>query len=228
MNRRLMLLGPSVAFLAGCADLLGVQDLSGGDVGADGGSDATYDAGGSDAPGDVRPGDAFSSDVIPGDASSGDDSSSDTSSGCNPVWVDASAGEVPVGAVPNGPLDAGFVDYVCRVPSGTASIPGKLLSPWYCYYSDGTTEVPAPDYQVLVPTGCAVAWEPAPSGVTPPYTFQCGQDSQGLALYSCRVEQGDAGTGDLGYMGWSTNHLCVYSNATQSFSSDTFDVLTVH
>jgi hypothetical protein len=179
-----MLLAPSLVLLAGCADLLGVQELSGADAG-----------------------EAF---------------------GCDAVWVDGSVGEVPPGAVPNGPLDASFVDYVCRVWSGSAAIPGKLLSPWYCYYGDGSGEVTAAYYQVLVPTGCAVAWQLAPAGVTPPGTLRCGQDSQGLPLYSCRAEhEGGGGSGDLGYMGWSTNHTCVYSNAGQSHSIDTFDVLTV-
>jgi hypothetical protein len=177
-----MLLAPSLVLLVGCADLLGVQELSATDAGA----------------------------------------------GCEVVWVDASVGQVPPGAVPNGPLDASFVDYVCRVWSGSAAIPGKLLSPWYCYYGDGSGEVHASDYQVLVPTGCSVAWEGAPAGVTPPWTLQCGQDTQGQPLYSCRVEQGDAGTGNLGYMGLSTNHVCVYSLSNQSLTSDTFDVLTVH
>jgi hypothetical protein len=143
------------------------------------------------------------------------------------VWVDASVGAVPPGAVPNGPLDASFVDYVCRVATGNALIPGKLLSPWYCYYGDGMTEVHAADYQVLVPAGCTVAWTRAPAGVNPPYTLETGRDTQGAPLYSCRVVRNDAGTGDLGYTGLGTNHLCVFSDM-QSFTSDTFDVLTVY
>jgi hypothetical protein len=179
-----MLLAPALVLLEGCADLLGVQALSG-------------DAG---------------------------------TVGCDAIWVDAGVGGVPPGAVPNGPLDASFVDYVCRVWSGSAAIPGKLLSTWYCYYGDGTGEVHSSDYEVLVPAGCTVDWAPAtPSGVPPPWIFQSGQDSQGLPLYSCRVEhEGGGGSGDLGHMGMSTNHACVYSNAQQSLSSTTYDVLTVH
>jgi hypothetical protein len=229
MNRSLMPLGLLLALSGGCADLLGVQELTGIDASAgsasDGGSDASLDTGtdtgfvtGLDAGGDAA------GDALPADASP-----AETSPGCTPAWVDASVGQVPPGAVPDLPLDAGWVDYVCRVWSGDAAYPGKLVMPWYCYYGDVDGEVPASYYQVLVPAGCpTVAWEPAPAGVTPPYTLPCGQDLQGLPLYSCRRDDSEGGTGDLGYMGLGTNHLCVYSFSGQTLTIDTYDVLTVH
>jgi hypothetical protein len=207
MNRSAIPLALSLALAGGCADLLGVQELSGSDASAAADSGAASDA----------------------SLDTGTDTGVEASPECTTLWVDASVGQVPAGAVPDVPLDAGWVDYVCRVWSGDAAYPGKLVMPWYCYYGDGDAEVPASDYQVLVPTGCStVAWEWAPAGVTPPFTLECGQDPQGVPLYSCRRDDGEGGTGDLGYVGLSTNHLCVYSFSGQSLTSATYDVLTAH
>jgi hypothetical protein len=132
---------------------------------------------------------------------------------------------VPSGAVSNGPPDANFALYVCRAPVGDASIPGKLLSAWGCYWGTDTA-APAPDYQVLVPTGCAVAWNAPLNGIAPPGALECGQDSQG-PLYACRLQEAAAYPGELGFMGWSTNHMCTYSYGNQSLTSNAYDVLTV-
>jgi hypothetical protein len=147
---------------------------------------------------------------------------------CSTAWIDGAAGYVPPGAINSEPLgDAGIAIYVCRTPSGSDVIPGKLLPGWGCYFGDGSTEVLArADYQVLVAADCAVAWQAAPAGVVPGGAFPCGQDSQGI-LYSCRVEQPGAYVGELGHMGWGTNHQCVYDYASQSLSTDVFDLLTV-
>jgi hypothetical protein len=190
MTRNLLFSGLSVSLLAGCADLLGVETLSGDDAG-------------SDAAG-----------------------ASGEAAGCNAGWVDASAGYVPPGAVPNKPLgEGGIAIFVCHAQSGSDVIPGKLLPNYGCYYGDGTKELLTRDYQVLVPIGCAVDWIPSPTGVVQAGAVACGQDSQGT-FYSCRVEQADRDVGELGHMGWGTNHQCVYSLSGYSLTADVFDVLT--
>jgi hypothetical protein len=206
------LFASSLPLLSACADLIGVQSLSGVDASAPD-SGALPSGSGFDA---------SIPDALPAPPPAED-------SGCAATWVDASGGDVPLGAVPNGPLDAGFVDYVCRVPSGTAFFPGKLLSGWGCYfYSTDQTSQPALTYQVLVPTGCDVAWAVAKGGVNPPFALVCGQDAQGNLLYSCRVDETGSGSGDLGFIGWGTNHECQYSLSQQALSSGSFDVLTAH
>jgi hypothetical protein len=187
-SRTAILVGLSLAVVAGCADLIGVQSLTAGDGGAD--------------------------------------------AGCQPTWVAASGGSIPPGTVPDGPLDAGFVDYVCRVTTdGGAVLPGKLLSPWGCYYADDDGgEQLAATYEALVPTGCDAEWVLAPNGVILTSTaLVCGHDWEGGALYSCQAVQDDGGaTGNLGRMGWSTNHQCVYTLSGQALTTGTFDVLAVH
>jgi hypothetical protein len=116
---------------------------------------------------------------------------------------------------------------VCRAAAGTDVIPGKLLPGYGCFYGDGDAEVPNGDYQVLVPSGCTVAWKAAPGGFVPAAAVLCGQESQ-APLYSCRVEQPDAYVGELGHMGWATNHQCRFSYANVSYDTDVFDVLTLY
>jgi hypothetical protein len=187
--------------LAACGDLLNVEPLSG-DV--DAGADAAVDA--------VT--------AVDGNGGTGD-------AGCLPVWVDSGGGVVPPGAIYSQPLGtAGIGIYVCRSVSGNDAIPGKLLPNYGCYHGDGMQEVLATAYQVLVPQGCTVAWKAAPSGVVPQGAVPCGQDSSG-DLYSCRVETPDADVGELGHMGWGTNHQCVYSLSGYSLISQDFDVLTL-
>ena len=142
--------------------------------------------------------------------------------------MDATGGYVPPGAVPGEPPgDTGVSIYVCHTAVGNDVIPGKLLPAYGCYYGNGDAEALAGDYQVLVPVGCSIGWRAAPGGVVPANVFACGQDSQGV-LYSCRVEQPSTYIGELGHMGWGTNHQCVYSYAGSSLSTDVFDVLTLN
>src|SRR5579859_658722 len=149
------------ALLAGCAGLLGVEPLSGDDAGENTGTDAPAESGPLDA-GALE---------------------------CGAVWVDASGGFVPPGAVNAEPVDAQTVTiYVCRASAGSDVIPGKLRPDYGCYYGGPDAEVLTLDYQVLVPAACTVGWAAAPDGVTPAYAVPCGSDSQG-DLYSCRVTQ---------------------------------------
>jgi hypothetical protein len=198
MIRHSVLLSASLPLLAGCADLLDVQELSGIDAGGD------ADAGGGATDGQPDVG---------------------ASPACDAAWIGASSGAVPPGAVANAPPDAGFAIYVCRASVGDASLPGKLLVSWGCYW--GTDDgAPASNYEVLVPAGCNVAWSPTTNGLAPQGAFICGEDSQG-PLYACRVEPPGGYAGELGFMGWSTNHACAYSYGSQALSSTSFDVLIV-
>jgi hypothetical protein len=178
----------------GCADLIGVETLTGRDAGSDVDS-AVADAG--------------------AEADS-----------CAVAWVGAANGDVPQGAVADYVRDGGATIYVCRAPSGTDAVPGKLLSSWGCFYSDGQAEQLASTYEVLVPSAsCAVAWAPAPGSIAPPYAIECGHDTHG-ALYSCRVASGPD-SHELGHMGWGTSHACVYSLSGMSITTSDFEILTV-
>jgi hypothetical protein len=191
---RPLLLAPAALLLASCADLLGVEPLSGSDAAPSAASDAG---------------------VLP------------ESGGCVITWVDASGGAVPVGAVPNPVPGSSAELYVCRVSSPTLGVlPGKLLPGWDCYYGDGRSELISQEYEVLVPAQCSLAWEPAPTGVAPVGALVCGEDPDGGILYSCRVGTAGADPGELGHVGWSTGHACVYSLSGQSLSTGDFDVLT--
>jgi hypothetical protein len=196
----------SLALLAGCADLLGVEPLSGSDGGEEGEGDGD---GGDGAP-------------------SATDGGLDLPDGCRADWVDASSGVVPPGAIPNHPLDdSGLAIFVCHAASGSDVLPGKLRPGWGCYFGDGDGgEVLATDYQALVPTGCTAVWKTAPDGYEPVHVVPCGQDSQG-PLYSCRVTQAGMYKDELGRIGWGTSHQCVYSYAMQSYSTVDFEVLTL-
>lgn len=209
---RLALVVVAAASLAGCAGLIGFEPLSGSDAGPDA-SATTTDAG---ADADVG---------VPGPA----DATTLPEASCVIAWVDASGGQVPPGAVPNEAVgDSGIAIYICRVSSPTLGlVPGKLLPSWACYYGDGVSEQLSQDYQVLVPTGCPVDWAYAPYGIAPADALVCGQDLEGGIFYSCRVTDAGAMPGELGHMGWSTNHQCVYSYGGQSLTTGTFDVLTV-
>jgi hypothetical protein len=169
---------------------------------------------------------------------SGDDGGADTTvpeagpgqvGDCTAVWVDASGGVVPPGAVNADPIDAHTVTiYVCRVASGSDLIPGKLRPDYGCYYGQvDAGEVLSTDYQVLVPpAGCTASWAYAPCGVAPANAVVTGQDSQG-ALYSCKVIQPASDEGELGHAGYGTSHNCLYSLSTVSFTSTDFDELVL-
>jgi hypothetical protein len=215
----------TAALVAGCASLLGVTPLTEDDAGPAGESGATGSDGGPDA--------ARGADGTSADAAEAADAmvAADATSGCSAVWTDGAAGTVPTGAIPSEPPgEAGIAIYVCRTPSGSDMVPGKLLPGWGCYYGDGSAEVlTRAGYEVLVASGCTIAWQPSRAGIVPTYAFPCGQDSQGV-LYSCRVQEPDGGVGEgeLGHMGWGTNHQCVYDYSGQSLSAVVFDVLTLH
>jgi hypothetical protein len=143
--------------------------------------------------------------------------------------VDASGGVVPPGAVNADPIDAHTVTiYVCRVAAGSDLIPGKLRPDYGCYYGNlDAGEELSTDYQVLVPVDCTAGWMPGPAGVAPPNAPVCGHDSQGNPLYSCKVNQPAQDEGELGHVGWGTNHDCIYSLSTQSLTSTDFDILVL-
>jgi hypothetical protein len=159
---------------------------------------------------------------------SGDDGGADDA-GCA-VWVDGSGGIVPPGAVNADPIDAHTVTiYVCRVPSGSDLIPGKLRPDYGCYYGqmDAGEEL-SNDYQVLVPrAGCTASWGYAPAGVTPANAVVTGQDSQG-ALFTCKVIQPASDEGELGHQGVGTGHNCIYSLSGVSLTSTDFDELVLY
>jgi hypothetical protein len=210
MMGRQLLLGPAIAFVAGCSGLLGIQTLYGSDAGPD-----VFDA---------APDSAF---VDTGLFDAGSPAPADDG-GCQIVWVDASGGAYPAGAVQNYPT-ADPPTFVCRVASATNGlVPGKLLPGYQCYYGDGQIEESSLTYQVLVPNHCSVEWLDASTlGVIDGDPLVCGWDSEGGVLFSCRVGQGGANPTELGHVGWSTDHICVYSLGGQSLSSDIFQVLAV-
>lgn len=200
-------LGAALALNAGCADLLGVVPLTGTDASTPDG-DVTPDGG-----------------TVP-DAGAAPEAG--PAGGCTISWVDASSGAVPPGAVPN-PVPGSTVEiYVCRASSPTlGEVPGKLLPGYACYYGDGQqTEISAADYAVFVPQQCTLAWMPSPNGVDPVGAVQTGALLDGGLLYSCRVATTGPDPGELGHMGWSTDHQCVYSLSGQSLRATDFDVLT--
>jgi hypothetical protein len=214
MNRRLILiLALSAAPFAGCGALIGVEPLSGDDAAPDEAGDAPAVEVGEDAPA----------------AEAGQDAATvDAPTECSVVWVGAEGGIVPPGAVNAEPLgDAGLGIFVCHVSVASGVTCGKLLPNYGCYYGDVDGEVLSGDYQALVPTGCTVAWKASPTGVVPAGSVPCGQDPQGV-LYSCRVEQPVDFVGELGHMGWGTNHECVYSYGGATYSTTSFDVLTLY
>jgi hypothetical protein len=214
--RRWLVVLAAAAPAVACASLLGVEPLTGTDGGSEAGADASPAEG------------AVSSDASGADAvDAGAAEAPDGVAICVKAWIDASGGDVPPGSVNSEPLgEAGLAIYVCRVDAGGAVVPGKLLPTYGCYYSDGTTELLVHDYQALVPSGCAVAWKASPGGVTPANALACGQDDAG-DLFSCRVEEGTY-VGELGHMGWGTNHTCFYDYGTQALTASVFDVLTVY
>jgi len=148
--------------------------------------------------------------------------------GCVITWVDSGGGvPPPSGAVPYSVAGSGAVLYVCRVSIPTLGvIPGKLLPGWACYYSNGQMEVTASNYEVLVPDRCTLAWGPAALGDLPVDALVCGEDGDGGSLYSCRVGTTGANPGELGHVGWSTGHECLYSLDGASLVATDFDVLT--
>ena len=56
----------------------------------------------------------------------------------------------------------------------------------------------------------------------------CGEDSEGGVLFSCRIGQEGANPNELGHVGWSTDHICVYSLSGNALTSDIFQVLAVY
>jgi hypothetical protein len=200
----------ATALPAGCTILLGVEPLSGSDAGTDAREDTSSSGMG------VH------------------DAGPSAETGCTAVWVDASGGYVPPGAVNAQSIDAQTVTiYVCRIAWGNDVVPGKLRPGYGCYFGEGDYDAGdggedfSIDYQVLVPADCSATWMPAPDGVTPANAVATGQDSEGL-LYSCRVTQPSADQGELGHVGWGTNHACVYSLSNVSLTSTVFDVLALY
>jgi hypothetical protein len=182
--------------VASCADIIGVETLTGADAStADGASD-------------------------------GDDGASDASTpACALTWVASSGGVVPPGAVPSNPSDAVAVTiYVCRARTDAGLVPGKLLPAWGCYIAD-----PSPfhgnDYEVLVPSHCVVTWTRAFNGIAPGGAIQCGSDSQG-PLFACRTSDTSSDPGEIGHMGFSTDHTCSYTLGSSVLSASDFEVLS--
>jgi hypothetical protein len=198
----------ALVLLAACADLLGVAPLTGSDSGSGSGFEASTEG---DAGGDAA----------------GDAAVATESDACTIAWVDASSGTVPPGAVPNPVQGSTASLYVCRVATPTLGVvPGKLLPDFACYYGNGTSEVLAPSYQVLVPSRCTLAWDPAPLGNLPVDALVCGETADGGLLYSCRAGTTDPHPGELGHVGQATDHECLYSLSGQSLLATDFDILT--
>jgi hypothetical protein len=213
---RQLLLGAPIAFVAGCGGLLGIQTLYGTDAGLD-----ILDAAPDSAPIEAGPTDAG---LVDSSAPAQPDDG-----GCQIIWVDASGGAIPAGAVQNYPT-ADPPTFVCRVSSATDGlVPGKLLPGYQCYYGDGQIEQSSLTYQVLVPSHCSVAWLDASTlGVIDGNPLVCGEDSEGGVLFSCRIGQEGANPNELGHVGWSTDHICVYSLSGNALTSDIFQVLAVY
>ncbi|XP_041975354.1 uncharacterized protein LOC121730395 isoform X2 [Aricia agestis] len=102
------------------------------------------------------------------------------------LWVDATSGQVPPGAVAAGQDCSGEPLYVARAQHEGALLPGKLASSHGCAYIPwGGTEHGKNGYQVLV--GGPNNWVPTSGSNIPPGALPGGESEDGEPLFIGRV-----------------------------------------
>ncbi|CAG9581153.1 unnamed protein product [Danaus chrysippus] len=118
-------------------------------------------------------------------------------SGASGVWVDATSGQVPPGAVVGGQDCSGEALYVARAQHEGALLPGKLVGSHGCAYVPwGGQEHGKPEYQVLV--GGPNNWIATSGSNIPPGALPGGQSEDGETLYVGRVNhEGSLTTGKV-------------------------------
>ncbi|XP_022117422.1 uncharacterized protein LOC110994849 isoform X1 [Pieris rapae] len=137
------------------------------------------------------------------------------------VWVDASAGQLPPGAVVGGQDCNGEPIYVVRAQHEGALIPGKLVASHGCAYVPwGGVENGKSEYQVLV--GGPSNWVPTSGSNVPPGAFPGGESEDGEPLYIGRVRhEGSITTGKV----QQTHGVCYISFAGQELGFPEYEIL---
>ncbi|GAB0100092.1 Protein kinase domain-containing protein [Sergentomyia squamirostris] len=104
----------------------------------------------------------------------------------NGLWLQASEGQVPPGAVIGGHEIGGEKIYVARARHGGALIPGKLVpSHRCCYVSWGGREHSVKYYEVLC--NCPGQWISSSRGTFPQHALPGGTSESGETLYIGRA-----------------------------------------
>ncbi|XP_055684908.1 natterin-3-like [Lutzomyia longipalpis] len=107
-------------------------------------------------------------------------------SSSNTLWLPASEGQVPPGAVIGGHEVGGEKLYIARARHSGALIPGKLVpSHRCCYVAWGGREHAVKHYEVLC--NCPGKWIPASRGNLTPRALQGGTSEKGETLYVGRA-----------------------------------------
>ncbi|CAF4789213.1 unnamed protein product [Pieris macdunnoughi] len=137
------------------------------------------------------------------------------------IWVDASSGQLPPGAVVGGQDCNGEPIYVVRAQHEGALIPGKLVASHGCAYVPwGGVENGKPEYQVLV--GGPSNWVPTSGSNVPPGAFPGGESEDGEPLYIGRVRhEGSITTGKV----QQTHGVCYISFAGQELGFPEYEIL---
>ncbi|XP_045528031.1 uncharacterized protein LOC123716365 isoform X2 [Pieris brassicae] len=137
------------------------------------------------------------------------------------VWVDASSGQLPPGAVVGGQDCNGEPIYVVRAQHEGALIPGKLVASHGCAYVPwGGVENGKSEYQVLV--GGPSNWVPTSGSNVPPGAFPGGESEDGEPLYIGRVRhEGSITTGKV----QQTHGVCYISFAGQELGFPEYEIL---
>ncbi|OWR54240.1 C3 and PZP alpha-2-macroglobulin domain-containing protein 8 [Danaus plexippus plexippus] len=142
-------------------------------------------------------------------------------SGASGVWVDATSGLVPPGAVVGGQDCSGEALYVARAQHEGALLPGKLVGSHGCAYVPwGGQEHGKPEYQVLV--GGPNNWIATSGSNIPPGALPGGQSEDGETLYVGRVNhEGSITTGKV----QQSHGVCYISFGGQELGFPDYEVL---
>ncbi|XP_050671047.1 uncharacterized protein LOC126969565 isoform X2 [Leptidea sinapis] len=138
------------------------------------------------------------------------------------VWVTASSGQVPPGAVVGGNDCSGEPLYVARAQhESNAIIPGKLVASHGCAYIPwGGQEHGKAEYQVLV--GGPNNWVPTNGSNIPPGAFPGGESEDGEPLFIGRVRhEGSITTGKV----QQSHGVCYISFAGQELGFPDYEIL---
>ncbi|KAI5639724.1 farnesoic acid 0-methyl transferase domain-containing protein [Phthorimaea operculella] len=137
------------------------------------------------------------------------------------VWVDATGGQLPPGAVVGGQDCSGEQLFVARAKHEGALIPGKFVPSHGCAYVPwGGQEHGKPEYQVLV--GGPNNWVPTNGSNLPPNAFPGGESEDGEPLFIGRVHhEGSVTTGKV----QQSHGVCYISFAGQELGFPDYEVL---
>ncbi|XP_049873807.1 uncharacterized protein LOC126372183 isoform X1 [Pectinophora gossypiella] len=137
------------------------------------------------------------------------------------VWVDATGGQVPPGAVVGGQDTSGEPLYVVRARHEGALLPGKLVPSHGCAYVPwGGQEHGKPEYQVLV--GGPNNWVPTSGSNIPPNALPGGESEDGEPLMVGRVRhEGSLTTGKV----QQSHGVCYISFGGQELGFPEYEIL---